>query len=143
MNGAVAGEKVVTDAALRVRSPLPWLALGDAATAVLALYAPVIAGMAAEWSEFPSLSHGFAVPFLSAYLLWTRRHLFAEAPIEGSLWGLPLIVLAVAMLVIGSLGAEPFAGARSDKNRPGRAVVPITGRGATVRHYHPPVLPLR
>ena len=92
----------------RARSPLPWLALGVAAAAVLALYAPLIAGMAAEWNEFPSLSHGFAVPFLSAYLLWIRRHLLAEAPIEGSLWGLPVIVLAVSMLIIGSLGGEPF-----------------------------------
>jgi len=92
----------------RTRSSLPWAALGVAAAAALVLYAPIIAGMAAEWSEFPSLSHGFAVPLLSAYLLWIRRHLLAEAPVEGSLWGLPLIVLAVAMLVIGSLGGEPF-----------------------------------
>ena len=122
MNGVAAPDKVADEIAVpatvhgkatvgpirRARSPLPWLALGVAATAVLALYAPVIAGMAAEWSEFPSLSHGFAVPLLSAYLLWTRRRLLAEAPIEGSLWGLPLILLAVAMLVIGSLGGETF-----------------------------------
>jgi hypothetical protein len=101
-------EKAAVGPIHRAGRPLPWLALGVAATAALALYAPVIAGMAAEWSEFPSLSHGFAVPLLSAYLLWTRRRLLAEAPIEGSLWGLPLIVLAVAMLVIGSLGGEPF-----------------------------------
>jgi exosortase len=88
--------------------PMPWLALGVAAIATLALYAPVIAGMVSDWSEFPSLSHGFAVPFLSAYLLWTRRRLLAEVPVRGSLWGLPLIVLAVGMLVIGSLGAESF-----------------------------------
>jgi exosortase len=101
-------EKAAVRPLHRANSSLPWLALAVAGTAALALYAPVIAGMAAEWSEFPSLSHGFAVPLLSAYLLWTRRHLLAEAPIEGSLWGLPLIVLAVAMLVIGSLGGEPF-----------------------------------
>ena len=101
-------EKAAVGPIHRARNSLPWLALGVAATAALALYAPIIAGMAAEWSEFPSLSHGFAVPFLSAYLLWTRRHLLAAAPVEGSLWGLPLIVLAVGMLVIGSLGAEPF-----------------------------------
>jgi len=103
-----APEKASVVATERAGSPLPWIALGVAAAAVLTLYAPIIAGMAAEWNEFPSLSHGFAVPFLSAYLLWTRRHLLAEAPVEGSLWGLPLIVLAIAMLVIGSLGGEPF-----------------------------------
>ena len=108
MNRAAAGEKVVTDVALRVTSPLSWLALGVAAAAALGLYAPVVAGMAAEWSEFPSLSHGFAIPLISAYLLWHRRRLLAEAPVEGSIAGLPLIILALGMLVIGSLGGEPF-----------------------------------
>jgi exosortase len=101
-------EKVAVAPIPRARSPLPWLALGVAVAGALALYVSIIAGMAAEWSEFPSLSHGFAVPLLSAYLLWTRRHQLAEAPVEGSLWGLPLIVLALAMLIIGSLGGEPF-----------------------------------
>lgn len=108
MNGAVAEVKVVAGVALRVTSPLSWLALGIAATAALGLYAPVVAGMEREWSEFPSLSHGFAVPLIAAYLLWHRRRLLAEAPIEGSIAGLPLIILALGMLVIGSLGGEPF-----------------------------------
>jgi len=89
-------------------SPLSWLALGVAAAAALGLYAPVVAGMAAEWSEFPSLSHGFAIPLISAYLLWHRRRLLAEAPVEGSIAGLPLIILALGMLVLGSLSGEPF-----------------------------------
>jgi exosortase len=101
-------EKAAVGVVRRVRAPLSWLALGVAAAAALALYAPVLAGMAAEWSEFPSLSHGFAVPLISAYLLWSRRGLLAEAPIEGSLVGLPLIILAVGMLILGSLGGEPF-----------------------------------
>lgn len=108
MNGVVTGEKVVASVPLRVTSPLSWLALGVAAAAALGLYAPVVGGMAAEWSEFPSLSHGFAIPLISAYLLWHRRHLLAEAPVEGSITGLPFIVLALGMLVIGSLGGEPF-----------------------------------
>ena len=108
MNGVVTEEKVVAGVALRVTSPLSWLALGIAAAAALGLYAPVVVGMAAEWSEFPSLSHGFAVPFISAYLLWHRRRLLAEAPVEGSIAGLPLIILALGMLVIGSLGGESF-----------------------------------
>lgn len=108
MNGAVAEEKVVDGAAMRVTSPFGWLALGVATAAALGLYAPVVAGMAAEWNEFPSLSHGFAVPVIAAYLLWRRRHLLAQAPVEGTVLGLPLMILALAMLVLGSLGGEPF-----------------------------------
>jgi exosortase len=118
VNGAVAEEKgvdrdvarqtVADGAAARARSPLPWLALGIAAAAALGLYAPVVIGMARDWSEFPSLSHGFAVPLISAYLLWHRRALLATAHVAGSAVGLPVIILAVGMLLIGSLGSEPF-----------------------------------
>lgn len=119
MNGVATREKVIVDtgappevvrvdAVPRVDTRRAWFALGVAVVAVLGLYTPVIASMAAEWSEFPSLSHGFAIPFISAYLLWSRRHLLAGAPVQGSIVGLPLIVLAVGMLLVGSLGAEPF-----------------------------------
>jgi len=118
VNGVAAPDKVVTDivasnGAMRavarpVNSRLAWLALGVTVLGALVLYAPLVSGMAAEWSEFPSLSHGFAVPVISAYLLWRRRDSLAQLPIEGSILGLPLIVFALAMLVIGSLGGEPF-----------------------------------
>jgi len=108
VNGVAVEEKVVDGVALRVTSPLSWLALGVAGAAALGLYAPVVAGMAAEWAEFPSLSHGFAVPLIAAYLLWHRRHLLAQAPVEGTAFGLPLMILALGMLVLGSLVGEPF-----------------------------------
>ena len=122
MNGVAAPDKVVTDiiapkavlqvaepgAVVRSQSRLPWLALAVSVAGALALYIPVIAGMAADWIEFPSLSHGFAVPLISAYLLWNKRRLLAEAPVEGSLTGLPVVVLALGMLVLGSLGSESF-----------------------------------
>jgi exosortase len=122
VNGVAAPDKVVTDiiapkavpqvaepgAAARSQSRLPWLALAVSVAGALALYIPVIAGMAADWIEFPSLSHGFAVPLISAYLLWNKRRLLAEAPVEGSLTGLPVVVLALGMLVLGSLGSESF-----------------------------------
>jgi exosortase len=122
VNDVAAPDKVVTDIAVpktvperveagavrHARSRLPWLALGFAGAAALALYAPVIAGMAADWIEFPSLSHGFAVPLISAYLLWNRRHLLAEAPVQGSIAGLPIVVLALGMLILGLLGGESF-----------------------------------
>jgi len=122
VNGVAAPEKVGTDIPNPKTVPergtadavplawgrLPWLALGFAAAAALALYAPVIAGMATDWIEFPSLSHGFAIPLISAYLLWSKRHLLEEAPIHGSIVGLPVVVVALSMLVIGSLGGESF-----------------------------------
>lgn len=107
-NGAAVREKVADGPASGVAHRLSWLALAVAVAAVLGLYAPLVVGLAAEWAEFPNLSHGFAVPLISAYLLWSRRHVLAESPLEGSIAGLPVIVFGLAMLVIGALGGESF-----------------------------------
>ena len=37
-------------------------------------------------------SHGYMVPFISAYLVWRKRKELATLQPKGSLWGLPLIV---------------------------------------------------
>jgi exosortase len=122
VNGVAAPDKVVTaialptpasgpievDTGLRSQSHLPWLLVGVAVAAALTLYAPVIASMVADWIEFPNLSHGFAIPLISAYLLWNKRSLLAEAPVQGSIVGLPIVVLALGMLVVGLLGGESF-----------------------------------
>ena len=123
MNGVIAPDKVAPEiavgvatkperlAAAAVAQPATryeWLALGLAVAAAVALYVPILIGLVGDWTEYPSLSHGFAVPLISAYLLWNRRHVLAEAPVKGSLTGLPVIVAALAMLVIGSLGGESF-----------------------------------
>jgi exosortase len=85
-----------------------WLILGIPLAGVLALYAPLVPGLAAEWNEFPSLSHGFAIPFIAAYLAWTRRDRLRETPLQPSLWGLPLLLLGLGALVLGTLGDESF-----------------------------------
>lgn len=104
MNGA---SPTAAPLALRAAWP-PWLALGAGLGAVVLLYAPVVAGMAEEWAEFPSLSHGFAIPVIAAYLLWARRERLAAAPLTTSAWGLPIVMLTFGLLVVGSLGAEPL-----------------------------------
>jgi exosortase len=83
-----------------------------AGTATLALYAPVLAGMAAEWARFPSQSHGFAVPVISAYLIWMRRGAATSGLPDSSLAttsvGLAALVTGLGALLIGSLAGETF-----------------------------------
>jgi hypothetical protein len=79
-----------------------------ALAAVLAVYAPVLAGMAAEWVQFPSLSHGFAVPLISAYLIWRRRELISVEPLGSANVGLVVLVAALGVLHAGSLSGETF-----------------------------------
>lgn len=100
-----------------------WLWVGLPWVVALGLYAPLFPAMVREWAAFPNLSHGFAIPFIAGYLLWSRRHRIAAAPVEPSAWGLPGVVLGLAMLVVGVHGEEPFLA---------RISLPVTLLGLTL-----------
>ena len=93
---------------ITLTAPRAWLFLAPPLAVGLALYAPLVPEMVAEWSQFPSLSHGFAIPVIAAYLAWVRRHRLAATPVEPSVLGLPLLLLGLGTLVVGVLGHEPF-----------------------------------
>jgi exosortase len=75
---------------------------------VLALYGQVLWRLAQQWYTDPDYSHGFLVPFLSAYLIWQRRDKLAEVVRRPSNWGLVVVVGSLGLLFLGSLGAELF-----------------------------------
>ena len=85
-----------------------WLWLLLPCALVVALYVPLVPALVAEWTEFPSLSHGFAVPLIAVYLLWTRRERIAAAPWAPSLAGLPVVALGAAAFALGIRGDEIF-----------------------------------
>lgn len=72
------------------------------------LYGPVLARLARQWWTDPNFSHGFFVPVFSAFVLWkSRARLRAIVPAP-SFWGLPIIVISLTMLLVGTFGAELF-----------------------------------
>lgn len=72
------------------------------------LYLPVLTRLAQQWWSDPNFSHGFFVPLFSLYVVWRDRARIAKVQHEPSLWGLPVVILALCTLVVGSLGAEVF-----------------------------------
>jgi len=85
-----------------------WIRLGVLVLAAVALYAPVVPPMIQEWIDFPSLSHGFAIPLIAGYLIWSRRKEWLAARPAPSALGLPLLALGLLALLIGRYGNEPF-----------------------------------
>jgi len=79
----------------------PWIA-------ALALYAPLVPGLVSEWSEFPSLSHGFAIPFIAGYLIWARRDEIRARTVAPSAWGFPVLVAGLLVFAVGMRASEPF-----------------------------------
>ena len=76
--------------------------------AVVGLYAPVLWRLVRQWNNDADYSHGFLVPLLSAYLIWQRRDKLAEVARRPSNWGLLVVLGALGLLFLGSLGAELF-----------------------------------
>ena len=75
---------------------------------LLLLYASVLKNLVAQWWSDPDYGHGFFVPLFSAYVLWRRRARWMKIEIKPSNFGLLVILGAVGLLFVGSLGAELF-----------------------------------
>src|ERR1700730_9707735 len=64
---------------------------------IVVCYSGVLSHLAARWSTEANYSHGFLVPFISAWLLWHRRDLLllVKAPIQGRWLGVALLLSSV------------------------------------------------
>src|SRR5437763_2669929 len=100
----VASRQGIEERGLWLRYWKPFLLL----LVLAALYAPVIAGLVRQWYTDPDYSHGFLVPVFSGYLIHKRRSVLNAIPLSPSLWGLPILLFSLALLFLGSLGAELF-----------------------------------
>jgi exosortase len=75
---------------------------------VFLLYAPVFKHLVEQWWTDPDYSHGFFIPLFSGYVLWRERERWVKSIAKPSNFGLLVMVGAVALLLVGSLGAELF-----------------------------------
>lgn len=73
------------------------------------LYGPILAHLVANWWSNPDYSHGFLVPVFSGYVLWKHRDRLSSIALKPSNLGLLVMVGAVGLLIVGSLGAELFS----------------------------------
>jgi len=75
------------------------------------LYASILARLFLQWvgpTRDPNFEHGVFVPLFAMFILWQdRQRLMAIRP-NPSWAGLPVLMLSLAMLVLGVLGAELF-----------------------------------
>jgi exosortase len=76
--------------------------------ALVVLYFEVCRGLIARFWQDPNSSHGFVVPLLCLWMLWDRRERFQRESLNPSWWGLVVVLGAMGLLMLGTLGAENF-----------------------------------
>ena len=96
----------VLDSARRDRNSVLWSTI--LLSLLLLLYGPVLRLLVSQWWTDPDYGHGFFVPLFSGYILWHERSRWMNIEHRPSNFGLLVMLGAVGMLLIGSLGAELF-----------------------------------
>jgi exosortase D (VPLPA-CTERM-specific) len=85
-------------------TPLVLLAIA-AVVVCLAGLSEALMELVRRWNSQEEYSHGFLIPVISAWLLWSRRDALLASVGRPSLAGLGLILLAFALHVTGELSA--------------------------------------
>ena len=55
------------------------------------------------WSTTEEYSHGFLIPLISAYLIWTKKEVFSRHQYSGSWVGIGVLVVGLLLWVLGQL----------------------------------------
>jgi exosortase len=104
---SIAPEQSISMKENPIKSLLTWKVLSLAGLTIL-VYFDVVARLIHQWSSDPNFSHGFIVPLFSAFVVWTQRRELIALPVKPSNSGLVVIAVSLALVIIGSLGAELF-----------------------------------
>lgn len=82
--------------------------LGILLLVVLVLYSPTFKMFWYDWSHDDNYSHGFLVPFIVGYLVWTKRAQLGQLSPTPSWIGLLVLVGGVGLYILGTIGVEWF-----------------------------------
>jgi exosortase D (VPLPA-CTERM-specific) len=87
-----------------VLSPMGLVAIA-AVLVCMATFSSALFELVRRWNSQEEYSHGFLIPVVAAWLLWTRRDALRASVGKPSLAGPCLILLAIGMHTVGELGA--------------------------------------
>lgn len=71
-------------------------------------YYQTLQSLVVHWWTHPFYSHGFMIPPLAAYVLWTKREDFRHCRKKPSWAGLGVLLVGLIVFVVGVLGNEEF-----------------------------------
>jgi exosortase len=85
-----------------------WVAIGWFALLVAVCYGPVLGALVENWNRDPDMGHGYFVPAIAGFIVWQRRGEILALKARPSWWGLPVVLLGGAQLIVATMGVELF-----------------------------------
>jgi exosortase len=98
---------VLADEQVRA-NPYLWWQVSVVVLLTLWLYWSVLVRLAVQWSRDANFSHGFLVPVFSIFVLWQNRERLRKLTSKPSFGGLWIMLCALCVLAVGTLGSELF-----------------------------------
>jgi exosortase len=96
----------VVESAWQERRSALWSAL--LLSLLLLLYGPILKALVSQWWSDPDYGHGFFVPLFSGLVLYHERKCWMNCEVRPSNFGFLVMLGAIGLLLVGSLGAELF-----------------------------------
>src|SRR3974390_3481462 len=91
--------------AVRTYTALPYLLFCIAVLIAFFAFSGGLLELVARWSRQEEYSHGFLIPVVAAWMLWSRRDAVMASIGKPSWTGFAAVVLAAIMLILGELSA--------------------------------------
>jgi len=75
---------------------------------LIVLYFPFLRTLIEDWDTNASYSHGYLIPFIAAFMIYSIRKELQTLKISPSSWGILIILLGLGQLFIAKIGSEFF-----------------------------------
>jgi exosortase len=85
-----------------------WVKWGLILAAFIWVYFSVFTDLIVDWINLPDFSHGFLVPLISAYILYTKKEDLASLRPEPHWIGLVILIFASILSILGRIAVEEF-----------------------------------
>ena len=72
------------------------------------LYYSDLYSMVLDWADKKEYSHGFLIPLISLYIIWTKRDILRKTEVEPDFKGISILFLGVLLLMVGRVGFDEF-----------------------------------
>jgi len=90
------------------RDSFSWMTLAWFGALLFVCYAPVIIALVKNWGIDDDMGHGYFVPFIAAYIAWTKKDALEKLTPAPNWWGMAVVLYGAFQLYLGTLGAELF-----------------------------------